>query len=281
MSERKTAAAAAKPRAASSKKKKAAAALDESGVPVGGGVGSLVVEKKAKATAGKKRKSKASTESEEEEEYDDEEGEKGGGKKQKAKKARGASSVDAHKGNLNPQEQRHEEYMELKASQHRSCGTPPTLRWMRLTCWLPVCLSVCSAVGRRTQADPQLEPHQHAKTSKQRCTRMAMRLRRGSQTLTAAAAAALLLVQCSSGCSHVELCQVMGAPATLCTRCGKGKLKPKLKKTEFGVVQVKKGVTKWTCPGYFDGSSQSLCSQLLWLRASCTTADSPLLHWLD
>jgi hypothetical protein len=72
----------------------------------------------------------------------------------------------------------------------------------------------------------------------------------------------------------------MGAPATFCTRCGKGKLKPKLKKTEFGVVQVKKGVTKWTCPGYFDGSS--LCKQLLLLPiVAHTAADLPLLRWFD
>lgn len=51
--------------------------------------------------------------------------------------------------------------------------------------------------------------------------------------------------------------EILGAPAQLCTRCGKGKLKPKVK-GEFALADVKKGVTKWTCPGYFDEEADSL-----------------------
>ena len=87
----------------------------------------------------------------------------------------------------------------------------------------------------------------------------------------------------------LALCE--GAPPALCPRCGRGKLKPKLKATDIGVIEVKKGesktesrcvvllrelaellltphralltlvrfavgVTKWTCPGFFDGQEQ-------------------------
>jgi len=169
-----------------SRKKKPAASLDEEGVPVGGGVGQLVVEKKTK----KKRKSKADESGGDTDEED-------GGGKHKAKKARGASSVDASKGNLNPQELRHEEYMKLKVDE----------------------LKLILNTNLISLPKPANKDH--------------------------------LAWQCVYG-------EVMGAPGKLCPRCGKGKLKPKLKKQEFGVVQVKKGETKWTCPGYFDDEADAL-----------------------